>query len=100
MKKTQLILATMFFAAVTAATAADTPTPATPGNGRGCGAQATKGCGQRTGPRDGSGPIHTPGTGGGANGNGKATGPRDGSGPIHTPGTGGGTGAGMRRGRR
>jgi hypothetical protein len=99
MKKTQLILATMFFAAVTAATAAG-PAPATPGNGRGCGPQAANGCGQKTGPQDGAGPIHAPGTGGGANGNGKATGPRDGSGPIHTPGTGGGAGAGMRRGRR
>lgn len=32
--------------------------------------------------------------------NGKKLGPQDGSGPIHTPGTGGGTGAGNRRGRR
>ncbi len=31
---------------------------------------------------------------------GKKTGPQDGSGPIHTPGTGGGTGAGKRNGRR
>jgi hypothetical protein len=31
---------------------------------------------------------------------GKRTGPRDGSGPIHTPGTGGGTGAGNRGGQR
>jgi len=31
---------------------------------------------------------------------GKKLGPQDGSGPIHTPGTGGGTGAGQRRGRR
>jgi hypothetical protein len=31
--------------------------------------------------------------------NGKRTGPQDGSGPIHTPGTGGCTGAGQRRGR-
>jgi len=58
--------------------------------------------GRRTGPQDGTGPIHQPGTGGGAGvgqGRGKMTGPRDGSGPIHTPGTGGGTGAGNRRGR-
>ena len=32
--------------------------------------------------------------------NGKKMGPQDGSGPIHTPGTGGGTGSGQRRGRR
>ncbi len=58
--------------------------------------------GRQTGPQDGTGPIHTPGTGGGAGtgqGKGKMSGPRDGSGPIHTPGTGGGTGAGNRRGR-
>ncbi|MDX1978818.1 MAG: hypothetical protein SFV51_01015 [Bryobacteraceae bacterium] len=29
---------------------------------------------------------------------GKRTGPQDGSGPIHTPGTGGGNGGGQRRG--
>jgi hypothetical protein len=57
--------------------------------------------GKRTGPQDGTGPIHAPGTGGGnGQGNGKMTGPRDGSGPIHTPGTGGGNGGGMRGGRR
>jgi len=57
--------------------------------------------GRRTGPQDGTGPIHTPGTGaaGVGQGRGKMTGPRDGSGPIHPPGTGGGTGAGNRRGR-
>jgi hypothetical protein len=31
---------------------------------------------------------------------GRKTGPQDGSGPIHTPGTGGGTGAGRRAGRK
>lgn len=31
---------------------------------------------------------------------GKRTGPKDGSGPIHTPGTGGGTGKGQRGPRR
>ena len=31
---------------------------------------------------------------------GRRTGPQDGSGPIHTPGTGGGTGTGRRAGRR
>jgi hypothetical protein len=31
---------------------------------------------------------------------GKKTGPRDGSGPIHEPGTGGGNGGGQRRGGR
>jgi len=31
---------------------------------------------------------------------GKKMGPRDGSGPLHPPGTGGGTGAGQRKGRR
>jgi hypothetical protein len=31
---------------------------------------------------------------------GKKIGPQDGSGPLHTPGTGGGSGAGQRRGRR
>ncbi len=31
---------------------------------------------------------------------GKKLGPQDGTGPIHTPGTGGGTGAGRRAGRR
>ena len=31
---------------------------------------------------------------------GKRLGPQDGTGPIHTPGTGGGTGAGRRAGRR
>jgi uncharacterized membrane protein (UPF0127 family) len=33
-------------------------------------------------------------------GNGKRLGPKDGSGPQHEPGTGGGTGAGQRRGRK
>lgn len=66
------------------------------------GQQLGKRKGNKTGPQDGTGPIHEPGTGGGAGagqGKGKMTGPRDGSGPIHTPGTGGGTGAGNRRGR-
>jgi hypothetical protein len=31
---------------------------------------------------------------------GKKLGPQDGTGPIHTPGTGGGTGTGRRAGRR
>ncbi len=31
---------------------------------------------------------------------GKKLGPQDGTGPIHTPGTGGGTGVGRRAGRR
>ncbi len=31
---------------------------------------------------------------------GKKSGPQDGSGPIHQPGTGGGSGAGNRRGRK
>lgn len=34
------------------------------------------------------------------NGIGKRLGPKDGSGPQHEPGTGGGTGAGQRRGRK
>lgn len=42
-------------------------------------------------------PAPTPGSG---QPRGKRLGPKDGSGPIHTPGTGGGTGAGQRRGRR
>ena len=87
MKRAQLAIATMFLMTAGAIFAQG------PGNGK------------QTGPRDGSGPIHTPGTGGGTgtgsgSGNGRMTGPRDGSGPIHTPGTGGGTGAGQRRGRR
>jgi hypothetical protein len=61
------------------------------GNGNGC----------RTGPQDGTGPIHQPGTGGGTGiGKGKRTGPQDGTGPIHQPGTGGGAGMGQRRGRK
>ncbi len=46
--------------------------------------------GQQMKKRDGTGPGAKLG---------KRTGPRDGSGPIHTPGTGGGNGGGRRGGR-
>ena len=97
MKKSHLAIATMFLLGTSSAFAFDPPRSTQRGNGN-----QGRGNGQMTGPRDGSGPIHQPGTGGGtgAGGNGKMTGPRDGSGPIHQPGTGGGTGAGQRRGRR
>ncbi len=42
----------------------------------------------------GNGPVQKQQKGG------KKIGPRDGSGPIHTPGAGGGNGGGHRRGRR
>ncbi|MEJ5367751.1 MAG: hypothetical protein WHT08_05480 [Bryobacteraceae bacterium] len=44
--------------------------------------------------RGGRGPVTEPGA------KGKKTGPQDGSGPIHQPGTGGGTGKGQRGPRR
>jgi hypothetical protein len=97
MKMRYLAAATMLFTFAGTTLAFDPPR-----NGKGNGRiQEQRGNGAQTGPKDGSGPIHEPGTGGGTGrGGGKMTGPRDGSGPIHTPGTGGGTGAGQRRGRR
>lgn len=47
----------------------------------------------------GNGPQSTQGSKAGAR-NGKKAGPQDGSGPIHTPGTGGGNGGGRRGGGR
>lgn len=77
MKTTRTILAglALMLAMAVAAPAQNAPTPA-PGSGN-----------QRHGQNGGVT-------------KGKKTGPQDGSGPIHTPGTGGGTGAGNRKGRR
>ncbi|MCC7175290.1 MAG: hypothetical protein IT159_08850 [Bryobacterales bacterium] len=102
MKKTYLAVATLMFTMTGAALALDPPRYGKQ-NGQQQGQPADRGNGRQAGPRDGSGPIHEPGTGGGTGagqGRGKMTGPRDGSGPIHAPGTGGGTGAGQRRGRK
>ncbi|MGQ9917008.1 MAG: hypothetical protein ACUVS7_06300 [Bryobacteraceae bacterium] len=63
MKKT---LATVILAALTAAGvfAQSTP-PFQPGNGKGKGKVERGVKGKKSGPQDGSGPIHNPGTGGG-----------------------------------
>jgi hypothetical protein len=76
MKKTYLAIATLFLMTVgSLAVPAQNPTcPNCP-------------CPTCPGPRQG-------------NGQGKKLGPKDGSGPLHPPGTGGGTGAGQRRGRK
>ncbi len=74
MKKTYLAMATLLFTMTGAALAFDTPTWC-----QGTGRQQGQTGNQKKG---------------------KQLGPKDGSGPIHTPGTGGGTGAGQRRGRR
>ncbi len=95
--KTRALAVTALALAITGTTLAFDP-PRNGGQGQNKQGQTN---GKRTGPQDGTGPIHTPGTGGGnGQGNGKMTGPRDGSGPIHSPGTGGGNGGGMRRGGR
>jgi|GEM_PF-1406116 hypothetical protein len=99
--KKHLAIATMVLAFV-AVTSAYTQTVYSRNQVQTLGKQAGLRKGRRTGPQDGTGPIHQPGTGrsaGAGQGRGKMTGPRDGSGPIHAPGTGGGTGAGYRRGR-
>jgi hypothetical protein len=99
MKKRALAVATLILAFAGTSMAFDPPRNAR--NGQQKQAQQAQTKGKRTGPQDGTGPIHTPGTGGGnGQGNGRMTGPRDGSGPIHAPGTGGGNGGGMRNGRR
>ncbi len=83
MKKINLALATLFLTTAGSLFALDTPAWAQNGNGQGKGRQGQgQGQGQKIGQR------------------GKRTGPQDGSGPIHSPGTGGGSGAGQRRGRR
>jgi hypothetical protein len=106
MKKTHLAIATLFLFSAGSMLALAPPRYGQNGNQgqkQGAGPRGGQDNGKRTGPQDGTGPIHEPGTGGGSGagqGRGKKLGPQDGSGPLHTPGAGGGAGAGQRRGGR